>query len=170
MKNLNEFFRMGMKREIPELLDQPSTAPRAFNLGAGLSRIEGAQSLDYTEGWDGMRHDIPAARSSVGAVYAFHFLEHLSGERVIYMLREVERVLVVGGVFNIVVPHRLGAMAFQDLDHKSFYTEDTWKELFFNPFYTKNGTMESWRFRIHLNVIMGIAERNLALLTQLVRI
>lgn len=170
MKTLNEFFRMGMKRDIPELLEPPgralNIAYRAINLGAGLSPIVGTESLDYPY-WDGMQDDIPAEQNSVGALYAFHFLEHLSGERVIHMLREAERVLVVGGIFNIVVPHRLGALAYQDLDHKSFFTDETWRNLFDNPYYKKHG---EWRLRIHLNVTIGINERNLALFTQLVKV
>lgn len=69
---------------------------------------------------------------------------------------------------TIVVPHRLGAIAFQDLDHKSFWTEESWKTLFTNPHYDKNRELP-WKFDIKFNAIIGIVERNLALMTQLVR-
>lgn len=168
MKTLNEFFALGMKRWIPELVEPPFMAMRAFNLGGGNSNIKDVPSLDLPR-WDATRDPIPAQDNSIGALYAFHFLEHLTGAQAIALLREAERVLVPRGVFNILVPHRLGAMAFQDLDHKSFYNEDTWKELFSNPYYDKNGTPESWRLEVNVNVIIGLSERNLALMTQLVK-
>jgi predicted SAM-dependent methyltransferase len=111
---------------------------------------------------------IPHADSSVGGIYAFHFLEHLTGAQAIALLMEAQRVLAVGAPMTIVVPHRLGAIAFQDLDHKSFWTEESWKTLFTNPHYDKNRELP-WKFDIKFNAIIGIVERNLALMTQLVR-
>ncbi len=69
---------------------------------------------------------------------------------------------------NIVVPHRLSQMAYHDLDHKSFWCEETLKNLFTTTYYLKNRE-QRWRFRIGTNVIIGIVERNLALMTQLIK-
>jgi predicted SAM-dependent methyltransferase len=104
----------------------------------------------------------------VDLIWALHFFEHLHGDNVVLMLRECERVLRIGGLLNICVPHRLGAMAYQDLNHKSFFTEDTWRNTMENEYYGDK-SQEPWRLRVWFNVIMGINERNLALLTQMVK-
>jgi len=138
-----------------------------LNLGAGNSHVFGTIALDLPQ-WNAEHEPIPYKKESVDGIYAFHFLEHLRGEHVIEVLRECERVLKPGGVMTIVVPHRLGAMAFQDIDHKSYFTEETWKTLFDNPHYNKNREYE-WKFQVNFNLICGLNERNLALFTQLIR-
>ena len=162
---IQELFELGMKRELPGLLHPEG--PDQLNLGAGHAIIEGARNLDYPD-WDAEFDPIPEATGAVDAIYAFHFLEHLRGDDVVRILRECERVLRPGGILTVVVPHRLSSMAFHDLDHKSFWTEDTWKTLLGTPYYDKNRE-RPWRLRVHANFIMGVAERNLALFTQLVR-
>ena len=111
-------FEMGMKREIPELI--PVSTP-AVNLGAGAHTIPYTMNLDFPD-WNGEEDSIPVDDASIGTVYAFHFLEHLPGESVISVLREIERVLRPGGTALIVAPHWTSQLAFQDLDHKCFFT------------------------------------------------
>lgn len=166
---IQRLFQMGMKRFVPELLPPVfnHNGGEALNLGAGNSSIAGADSLDLPA-WDAERDPIPREDGSVTTIFAFHFFEHLSGVNVIRVLRECERVLAFGGTLNVVVPHRLSQMAFQDIDHKSFWTEETWKILFDNPHYDKNRE-GMWKLAVHANLIIGIAERNLALMTQLVK-
>lgn len=153
-----------MKREVPELI--PPEAP-SINLGAGISHIPGAVSLDYPE-WNGETDQIPYEDGSIGTIYAFHFFEHFSGTHAIRLLRECERVLKPGGTLNVVVPRAGSSIANHDLDHKSFWNEDTWKTLFKTPYYVKNREA-SWGFKIGLNLIIGIVERNLVIMTQLVK-
>ena len=162
---LQELFKIGMKREIPELL--PIDSP-AVNLGAGAQQMPYTMNLDYPD-WNGEEDTIPMEENSVGTVFAFHFLEHLPGESVISMLREVERVLKPGGTMLIVVPHAASSMAFHDLDHKSFFNEDTFPNLFDTRYYTKHRE-DPWQLKIHLNIVMAVAFRNLAVLTQLVKL
>jgi len=162
--NIQQLFLLGMKRDLPELIP---AGPRAVNLGAGSHHIPNAVPLDLP-GWDAMHNPLPYPPESIDTFYAFHFLEHLPGDIVIRLLREMEEALRPGGVVNVVVPHRLGAMAFQDLDHRSFWTEDSWAVLFKNPHYQKNREVP-WRLRPRFNLIMGQTERNLALFTQLVK-
>jgi SAM-dependent methyltransferase len=105
---------------------------------------------------------------SVGGAVAFHFMEHLAKDDAIKMIQEVERVLAPGGVFNMVTPYWMSEMAYQDLDHKTFWTENTFRNLFNNPYY--DGTMpRNWKFKVQTCLIMGVVHRNLALVTQLVK-
>lgn len=159
---MRELFELGMKY-LPAEIIAPSGL--VVNLGAGNSPIPGTMSLDYP-GWDAEKDGLPFEDGEVDGIYAFHFLEHLSGANVIRLLSEVQRTLRVGGVATFGVPHRLGAMAFQDLDHKSFWTEDSWKTLFSNPYYEKNRE-RPWQLGVNFNMIMGRNERNLMLFTQL---
>lgn len=164
--DLVTFFEAGMARPLPFFRGR--YAGVSYNLGAGRKDIGDAINLSYEDGWNGEVDPIPAADGSVSTIYAFHFLEHLSHP--VGVLLEAHRVLCKGGAMNIVVPYYRSQMAFQDLDHKSFYCEDTWKELFSNPYYdTTKGENFEWQFDIGLNIIIGLKERNLALLTQLIR-
>ena len=103
------------------------------------------------------------------AFLAYHFMEHLTKADIITVLTEVQRCLKPGGVFNVVVPHFSSEAAHQDLDHKSFWTESTWKNLFKNPYY--EGTMpRKWKLREHQTVLMGLVQRNLVVVSQLVKV
>lgn len=103
------------------------------------------------------------------AVYAFHFFEHLTGAQVIDLVKDLQRAMAVGATLNVVVPFYNSNIAHQDLDHKTFFTEETWRTLFRNPFYDKNRE-DPWKFIIGTNVIIGVAERNLAVMSQLIRV
>jgi predicted SAM-dependent methyltransferase len=175
---IQELFNIGMKRQLPNLATPPTyhgMRRPIIELGAGNNPIPdqynlgGDSKYDYDlPDWDGTKDKIPHSDNSIAGIYAFHFFEHFTGEQVIRLLRECERVLIPGGVLTTVVPHRLGSMAYQDLDHKSFYMEETWRTLFDNSDYDKNRE-QPWRFKIYFNVIIGIVERNLALMTQLIK-
>ena len=161
---MRKLFELGMKFLPNEIIVPTGTV---LNLGCGNSHIPGTIGLDLPS-WDAEQDPIPYENESVDGIYAFHFLEHLSGKDTINILAECQRVLKVGGVMTVCVPHRLGAMAFQDLDHKSFWTEESWKTLFTNGYYDKNRE-KPWKFDIRFNMIMGRNERNLALFTQLAK-
>lgn len=161
--NIQTLFELGMKRKLPNLIP-PRRGLLNLNLGAGRSHVEHFQSLDWPQ-WDADTMPIPYDADSIHHIYAFHFLEHT--REPIKVLREIERVLVGGGVATIVTPHAMSEIAVQDLDHKSFFHEDTWKHLFHNQGYDKH---IGWRLQVHANFIMGINFRNLALFTQLVKV
>lgn len=151
-----------LKRPLPAL-----AAPTGdwLNLGAGNSHILGSVSLDLPD-WDGETDDIPAADNSIDHITAFHFLEHFTGAQAIRLLRECERVLRPGGFLTVAMPHWSSQLAHQDLDHKSFWTEETWKTLLKNIYYEKNQP-RPWRLAVRFNLIAGVAHRNLMLFTQL---
>ena len=164
--NIQELFKLGMKRDIPRIL-APEKGDYILDLGAGNNPVPGAIALDYPA-WNATRDKIPAKDGKVDHIYAFHFLEHLAGEQAIALLREVERVLRPGGVFTCLMPHYSACLAYRDLDHKSFWSLETWRTLMFNQYYDKHRESR-WNFTIHTNFIMGVEEPNLAMFTQLVR-
>jgi predicted SAM-dependent methyltransferase len=137
-----------------------------INVGAGKKHIQGADSLDADSGWHAPT--LPYPDGSITTIYALHFLEHLDKDTFLAQLKEFERVLHPGGVVIIVVPYYSAQIAHQDIDHKLFFTEGTWTNIFDNKYY--NGTMpREWCFHVQTCVIMGLVERNLSLFTQLVR-
>lgn len=163
MGHLENLFRLGMKRALPEYVPVDHQFP-VLNLGCGEQRLAGCDNLDYPA-WDAETYALPYQDNKVGGILAFHFLEHLSDPR--RMLRECFRVLRPGCPMNIVVPHYLGSMAYHDLDHKAFFAADTWSNALDERFYSKD--KGDYQFRVGINVIMGITERNLALVTQLIK-
>ncbi|WKV23260.1 methyltransferase [Pseudomonas phage APTC-PA18] len=164
--DIQNLFKLGMKRDIAQLIEPDHR--RAVNLGAGNSPIPGVESLDWPN-WDGASGRVPYEDGELTAVYAFHFFEHLTGAQVIDLVKDLQRAMAVGATLNVVVPFYNSNIAHQDLDHKTFFTEETWRTLFRNPFYDKNRE-DPWKFIIGTNVIIGVAERNLAVMSQLIRV
>ena len=159
--NLEEWFTIGMKREVNPLIRIGGRI--SIDLGAGNNPVAGAKPLDWPD-WIAPA-PLPFESETVGTVWAHHFLEHLSGEDAIKVLREIQRVLIPRGVANIVVPYYNSQMQATDPDHKSAWCEETWKNLFANDMYQKNH--DGWRMEVNACWIIGIVERNLALFTQL---
>lgn len=164
MFSINQLFEIGMKRTIPALIEPGSVK---MNLGCGNTHMPDSLNLEWPS-WKAERDPIPSADGNVDTIFASHFFEHLAGDTVISVLKECQRALRVGGQLNITVPYYRAQLAFQDLDHKSFWTEETLRTLFVNKMYDK-GREEPWRLSVNFCVIIGIVERNLALLIQLVR-
>jgi SAM-dependent methyltransferase len=163
--SFQDMFLWGMSRIIPTIAPLP-VGP-VLNLGAGNKPLPFETiNLDLPE-WDARSDDIPFPSDSVAGVYAFHFLEHLDGEIVIRVLKECQRVLKPGGSINIVVPYYNTNLQAHDLNHKSRFCEETWRNLLCDRSYDHGGA--DWRLIIGFNVICGIVERNICLMTQLVR-
>lgn len=169
MQSFQQFFELGMKRRVKPLLaplwNGGSDDTIVLDLGAGNTPAPGAVPMDLPH-WNADEDRLPFDNEQVDFIHAYHFLEHVKDP--IRMLREIERVLKPGGILQCVVPYYSAQIAVQDLDHKSFWSEDTWKTLFANPYYEKNREVK-WRLRVHFCMIAGIVERNLALFTQLVK-
>jgi len=159
--NIQQLFALGMKREIPNLLDMPKGI--VLNIGPGESHIPGTIPLDLPE-WNVDDDDIPYGEAEVAGIHAYHFLEHCADP--IDVLYEFQRVVRPGGLINIVVPYYSAMLQAQDLTHRHAFCEETWKTLFHNQYY--KGRFD-WELKVHANFIMGIVERNLALFAQLVR-
>ena len=160
--DFNKLFKLAMKRNVPHLVDIDSGVH--LNLGSGKSAIDGVYNLDYPI-WDADNDQIPYNDNTVSLIHAYHFLEHCAYP--IEVLQECQRVLIPRGCMNICVPYYSSALNSQDLDHKHSFTEETWNTLFKNQYYDKNRIV--WKFEIGFNLICGVAERNLCLLTQLIK-
>jgi SAM-dependent methyltransferase len=161
-KDVIEMLRIVTDREV--IAWEPDRPGKTLNVGAGSKMILGAGVLDLP-GWDAERDPIPFGDESIANIYAIHFLEHISNP--VDMLREFQRVLEPGGHLNIGLPYYTSQSAHSDLDHRSFWAEETWKHTFDNKYYQKHGF--EWRFQIGTNLIMGVVERNLMLVTQLIK-
>lgn len=162
MKTLVDLFNFGMFRNYPDILE--SKKGIVLNLGPGNKHIDGAIPLEYPD-WDAECDCIPLPDNSIDMIHCYHFLEHI--KNVPFVISEIRRVLKPGGHVNIVVPYYSSSMQAQDLDHKSCFTENTFKVLFNNDYYQK-GKVEP--MEIATNFIMGDCEKNLCLVIQLRKI
>lgn len=162
---------LGLKRSVPTLLAAPDGGVK-LNVGCGSTRISGTIGVDHPSNeypevvqWDADSEPLPFTADSVSEIHCYHFLEHCTHP--VDVLKEFQRVLCPGGIVNIVVPHYSAQLAIEDLDHKHQFCEETWKTLFNNSYYDKNH--HGWRFVIGFNMIVGVAEHNLCVLTQLIK-
>lgn len=162
-----DLFELGMDRKLIPVSHRRMTPPgHRINLGGGTKPMpEGVVNCGYDEGYNADRDLLPYDYDTVQEIYALHFLEHVADVNA--LLSDCQRVLAVGGTMHIVVPYGTCHMAVQDLDHKHFFNEDSWRHTFSNPYYNPLG--EDWRLSINYNFIMGIKGENLALCTQLIK-
>jgi SAM-dependent methyltransferase len=164
--NFETLFGMGLDRSLPQLLDPP----KGHSLGLGESGWK--KTSDFTLGlpeWQFPRDPLPFANETIAIVHAYHFMEHLSGENAILLLEEVQRVLIPGGIFQFCIPWAKAEIAFQDLTHKSFWTESSFRMLMNNDYYDPTAGGIKWQLRQHYLVLAGVVERNICLLGQLVK-
>jgi SAM-dependent methyltransferase len=169
MSTIQDLFEIGMSRKIPKLLSRYGENFRThLNVGSGTYKIlNNAYPLDYPD-WNARTERIPFLDDSIDVIHCYHFLEHFTGEEAVKILKEFERVLKVDGYANIVTPYYNSHLQAKCLDHKSMWNESTWDNLF-NQYSYDNGSGE-WKLKVHTTFIMGVEEKNLALLTQLVKI
>jgi predicted SAM-dependent methyltransferase len=124
---------------------------RTLDIGCGTNKKAGFFGIDVDpyEGVDLVQDlrftPLPFEDHQLEEVYASHFLEHLDFHEVIYLFNEVYRCLVVGGKFEIVVPHATSYGYLTDLSHKTAWTEDTFgyftpdNHYYYSWFYEKEG-------------------------------
>lgn len=161
MNTLIDLFNTGMARTYNDII--PDVEGVVLNLGAGKKLIPGSIPIDLPL-WNAETDEIPYDSNSVDMIHCYHFLEHISN--VVFVIREIRRVLKPGAHVNIVVPYYNSSLQYQDLDHKHAFTENTFKTLFDSSYYIKGkvGSMV-----IATNFIMGDCEKNLSLIIQLVK-
>jgi len=104
--NIQEFFEIGMKRYIPELLrstgKQLEIGPGNSHVGLKYDDVSTMETLDYPY-WDADKDNIPYPDGMFNVVHIYHVLEHVKDP--VALLYEIQRVLAPGGHVNIVVPH-----------------------------------------------------------------
>lgn len=162
--SIEDWFHIGLAREIKSPL--PMGQGIHLDLGAGNRRIGDSVPIDLEHGFDLNVDRLPYSGETVAGIWANQFFEHL--EEPIRCLRECERVLEVGGVINIVVPHAMSEMYQEEITHKSKFAEGIWKKMLEeDAHWEREG---EWRLQVHTCFIMGILWRNLCMFTQLVKI
>lgn len=160
------FFELGYKKPMPKLLIPPfSHTIERFNLGSGKNPIKGVRNLDRP-GWEAPV--IPCEDGRACEVHMHHFLEHLSPEGVLEQLQEVSRVLCPEGIAYITVPHAAGPLAYQALDHRTFWTEEMAQDLFYSNGYDAMYGLDL-QLDISFMMIAALEARNLQLFIQLVK-
>lgn len=166
MKTIQDFIKLGMDREVPSVWPTPERGI-ILNLGPGNGnkKVPDSVAVGRPE-WEAPAR-IPYGDGSVAEIHAYHFFEHLTGADAIRVLRDCQRVMMIGGVLNIVTPYYTSQMQYQDLDHKSFWNERTWNTLLSNQYWDDNETR--WKLEVHMCFMFALVERNLALFTQLVK-
>lgn len=166
--DVQDLFFIGMDRTLPPLLRPP--VGRSIGLGESGVKVTSGTSLGLPD-WCWPRDPIPALDGTVAIFHAYHFFEHLTGEEAISLLKAIEAKLMVGGIVQFCIPYYSSNMAAQDLTHKSMWTEDTFKTLFRNAYYDPTaGASDGWKLQVHFQAIMGVVERNMALVGQLVKV
>lgn len=167
-EGLLQFAQFGLDRDMEKWAPTDWGKP-VLHLGPGQKVINGptVRELEFPD----YNFDVPYCLEefdddSVGGIYATHVLEHLADPR--FLLDEVARVLAPGRPFNILVPHGQSLSFLQDLDHKTPFVIDTWTNQLNNPYYTKGkGALP---LRVGINVLFGLKEANLAIITQLIKV
>jgi SAM-dependent methyltransferase len=169
--NIRKLFKYGLDRDIPKLL-KPPLGPQ-LNLGPGDKKIipntfgVGMGGALMDQWWMGGQA-LPYDDESIAAIHMYQFIEHFDWPDIELILRECERVLKPGGVIYIACPHQVSSMAYQALDHKTFWNEEVWNWLFGNEYYSDH-EKTPWLLEVHACFIMGVVIRNLNLFTQLVK-
>ena len=175
---MRELFKLALKRDpglfVPE--DIVDTGP-LFVLGIGeTGKYKSSQRFNYRAlglpFWCFPRDEIPFENESVSFIHCYHFMEHLSGALIPAFMLEVQRVLRTGGIFQYGVPMAGSELSYQDLDHKSFWTTSSFRNLLDNEYYhgyTTSIENREIRLKVQSTAIIGVAERNLMVVGQLIK-
>lgn len=163
-----DLFENGVKRNPGTLYEPPVGDYGILNLGSGNARMPESGSVSNLDlpDWKAPGLDFPD--ESVCCVHMYHFLEHLDVDTVRKQLIEVERVLCPDGVANIVVPHAMAPLAYQAPDHRSFWTEEGWQDMFYSAGYDSAYGHE-WKMDISFMMVAGVKWSNLCVMLQLLK-
>lgn len=111
-----------------------------LNLGCSDQKLEGFTNVDVCPPADviaDLTQPWPWADSSIEHIRAWDIIEHLP--KPILTMNEAWRVLVPGGLFEVVVPTTDGRGAWQDPQHVSFWNRNSF-------FYYTHGDAHRERF------------------------
>ena len=110
-----------------------------LNLGAGDNLISGATNVDCMA-WSGIDEVVDLtvlpwkwSNNSVDKIYMIHTLEHFENPKAI--LSECHRILKVGGILEIIVPHSSSIPAVGCLGHYRTFSHGTLDAYLCREFY-----------------------------------
>ncbi len=120
-----------------------------LNLGCGPKKEEGFINIDMNPRWNpdmllDLRKELPFENDSCEVVMAFHFLEHLDNDSLIQLIKEVYRVLIHDGIFDIIVP--LGVTG--EITHKIIFLENS-----FDRFYLQEDLSEFFDYPMKFSLL-----------------
>lgn len=97
-----------------------------LNLGCGDVPLEGWVNIDLESDKADLKHDLtrplPYEDGSVDFVYSEHFIEHLTAEEGLSLLKECRRVLKPGGVLRVATPD----LGYVMLRYFLFWKRQSW--------------------------------------------
>ena len=100
-----------------------------LHLGCGDNLIDGWANIDFN-GWKGvighnLTKPLPVKDDSISFIFSEHFIEHITREEGLALLKDCYRVLKPGGVVRIVTPDLKAIFA----SYENYRQNDAWKEL-----------------------------------------
>jgi SAM-dependent methyltransferase len=175
--SLWDHFDIAMVRDFDPFEDTDPRPGQYVQLSPGRKEIRqsaaGAvwDNLDFPE-WDANEDRLPYKDDSVNGICTYHSMDHYA--RPVFVLSEVQRVLKVGGWFVNIAGHYTSELAHNCFEHRTSFAVDVWKNAFSEKYYKQSGQVDGdygqgWRLRIGFNMIMGLTERNVVLVTQLIK-
>lgn len=187
--DFEDHFDIAMVRERPYWEHANGVPGASIQLGAGMKTIDGWENLEYPQWNADMYMPAPGYSAeyyldygmenidklkyvrddeSVRRIATYHTLDHLTPDQVIHSLQEFQRVLSPGGVITNIVPHYMSQLANECIQHRSRFAIDTFRNIFSERQYKQFEEFD-WNLRVGYNMVMGLTERNLVLVTQLIK-
>ena len=124
--------------------------------------------LEYPEwDWRGEAR-LPFKDDDVRMIHCYHFLEHFNFKNFCGIMREVERVLMPGGIFQYGVPYYASRLA-HDPAHEIFFSEKTFEYLLRNYKYYPSHLERDWKLVVSAQAIVGVEGHNLMLVGQITK-
>jgi SAM-dependent methyltransferase len=175
--SLWDHFNIAMVREFAAWEDTPHEPGALYvHLSPGRKLIKSPANtswfhLDFPE-WDANEDPLPFLDGEVSGIFTSHAMDHYA--RPVFVLSEVQRVLKVGGWFVNVAGHYTSELAHNCFEHRTRFAVDVWKNAFSDHYYNPakgavDGDRGNWQFKIGFNMIMGLKENNVVLVTQLIK-
>lgn len=102
-----------------------------LNLGCGLEHLKGYTNIDIREEvepdevWD-ICFGLPYKDNTASDVVAYDFMEHIPQDKVIFVMKEIHRILTPEGIFHFRIPSTDGRGWAMDPTHRSFWNINSW--------------------------------------------
>lgn len=101
-----------------------------IDIGCGKGKMPGYIGLDIRPSSEvdivcDIEEGIPLKSNSITLIYSNHFLEHI--KNVVFVMQEIYRVSKSGANIILRVPYYTSIGAFKDPNHKSLFTEETFR-------------------------------------------